>query len=108
MDHHAGLGDLLESGLALEDDERAVALGGQPAAARATSAATCSTARDSAGESSQRERADPTDPLERPAQLRLEDDDQGEQADDRAGLEDPGQQDEVERDGQARRRRTGR
>ena len=29
MDHHAGLGDLLEPRLALEHDERAVALGGQ-------------------------------------------------------------------------------
>ena len=29
VDHHPGLGDLLEAGLALEDDERAVAVRGQ-------------------------------------------------------------------------------
>ena len=29
MDHHAGLGDLLEPGLALEDDQRPVAIRGQ-------------------------------------------------------------------------------
>ena len=44
------------------------------------------------------ERADAADALERPAQLGLEDDDEGEQADDRAGLEDAGQEDEIEGD----------
>ena len=42
------------------------------------------------------ERPDAADPLERPAQLRLEDDDEREQADDGAGLEDLGEQLEVE------------
>ena len=54
------------------------------------------------------ERPDAADPLEGPTQLRLEDDDEGEQPDDRPGLEDLGQQPQVERDGQARRRRRGR
>ena len=42
------------------------------------------------------ERADPADPLERPTELRLEDDDEREQADDGARLQDLGQQLEVE------------
>ena len=69
------------------------------AAARATSSATRSTVRCSVGEKSQLNEPDPADPLERAAQLRLEDDDEGEQADDREGLEDLGQEAQVERAG---------
>ena len=47
------------------------------------------------------ERPDAADPLERAAQLGLEDDDEGEHADDRAGLQDLGQEPQVERDGEA-------
>ena len=54
------------------------------------------------------ERSDPADPLERAAQLRLEDDDEREQADDGARLEDLGQQLEAEERGPRRRPRTGR
>ena len=71
------------------------------AAARATSSATCSTARCSAGESSQANEPDPPDPLERAAELRLEDDDEREQADDGARLEDLGEQPQVEGTGPA-------
>jgi len=46
------------------------------------------------------ERTDPPDALEGAAQLGLEHDDEGEQADDRTGLQDPGQEPQVERDGQ--------
>ena len=45
------------------------------------------------------ERPDPADPLERAAQLRLEDDDEREQADDGARLEDLGEQLEAEEPG---------
>ena len=65
-------------------------------AAWATSSATCSTARCSAGERSQAN--DPTRPIRSSAaaQLRLEDDDEREQADDGARLEDLGDQPQVE------------
>ena len=93
VDHHAGLGDLFEARLALEHDEGALAIGrqfgGRPR----------DLGRDVDRDARLRrrqepaERPDPPDPLERPAQLGLEDDDQREQADDRAGLEDLGQED---------------
>ena len=54
------------------------------------------------------ERADAPDPLERAPQLRLEDDDEREQSDDRAGLEDLGQELEPEEAGPPRTPRTGR
>ena len=108
MDHHAGLGDLLEPGLALDDDERAVALG------RQRGGRPRHLVRDVLGDArvgrreQPRERADPADALQGAPQLGLEDDDEGEQADDRAALQDPGEQDAVERDRQRSRRRTGR
>jgi hypothetical protein len=61
--------------VSLEDDQRAVAVGRQGDAAWATSSAMCSTVRVSAREEPV-ERADPADPLERPAELGLEDGDQ--------------------------------
>ena len=103
-----GLGDLLEAGLALDHDERAVALRRQAAGGPRD------LGRDVLGgprlgrRQEPAERADAADALERPPQLGLEDDDEGEQADDGAGLEDLGQQAQVERDRPARRRRTAR
>ena len=61
MDHHAGLGDLLEPGLALEDDEGAVALGRETARPRATSVGDVLGRARSAGESSQPN--EPTRPM---------------------------------------------
>ena len=101
VDHHAGLGHLLEPGLALEHDEGALAdrrqlgrragdlgrdVDGGPRIGRRQEPA---------------ERPDAADPLERAAQLGLEDDDEGEDADDRAGLHDLGQEPQVERHGEA-------
>jgi len=51
------------------------------------------------------ERSDPADPLERSAKLGLEDDDEGEQADDGAGLKDLGEQLEFEESSRRRPRR---
>ena len=100
VDHHAGLGHLLEPGLALDDDEGAMALGRQGGGGARH------LVRDVLGDArvdrrqQPRERADPADALKGAAQLGLEDDDEGEQADDGAALQDPRQQDEVERDRQ--------
>ena len=103
VDHHPGLGDLLEPGLALEHDQRAVAFGGQLGGRP----------RDLVGDvidgallgrrQQPAERADPADPLEGPAELRLEDDDEREQADDGAALEDLGEQPQAEAPAPARR-----
>ena len=79
-----------------------------PAAARATSVATWLDGARFGRRQEPRERADPADPLERPPELRLEDDDEREQADDGAGLEDLGEQAQVERDRQRRRPGRGR
>ena len=54
----------------------------QAAAARATSSATCSAHALVGRRHEPRERAHPADPLEGAPQLRLEDDDEGEEADD--------------------------
>jgi hypothetical protein len=96
VEHHAGLGDLLQARVPLEDDQRAVTLAGEERCCPG----------DLVGDPVDRallrwreepvERADAADPLERPAELRLEDDDEGEQADDRQGLEDLGEEAEVE------------
>ena len=100
VDHHPGLGDLLEAGLALEHDQGALAVGRQLGrGARDLGRDVLDGARLGRRQEPA-ERADPADPLERPPQLRLEDDDEGEQADDGAGLEDLGEQPQVERDGQ--------
>ena len=69
-------------------------------AALATSIATCSIARCSAGAKSQPNEPDPADALERPAELRLEHDDEREQADDGARLEQLGEQPQAEELGQ--------
>ena len=69
-----------------------------PAAARATSVGDVLDGARLGRRQEPAERADPADPLERPAELGLEDDDEGEQADDGAGLEDLGQEAQVERD----------
>ena len=78
------------------------------AAARATSAATCSAGALLGRRHQPGERSDPADALEAAAQLRLEDDDEREQADDGAGLEDLGDEPQVEPLGERRTARTGR
>ena len=99
VDHDAGLGDLLEAGVALEDDERAVAVGREQ---RRGVGDLVGDVLDGALLSRRQEpveRADAADPLERAAQLGLEDDDEREQPDDGAGLEDLGQELEPEEAG---------
>ena len=103
VDHHAGLGHLLEPGLALEHDERALAVGRQLGRRAGDLGRDVDGGARLGRRQEPAERPDPPDALERAAQLGLEDDDEGEQADDRAGLEDLGQQPQVERDRQARR-----
>ena len=98
VDHHTGLGHLFEAGLALEHDQGALAVhrqlrrGARDLIRDMDGGARLGRRQEPA------EGADPADALERPPQLRLEDDDQGEQADDRAGLEDLREEAEVERD----------
>ena len=108
MDHDPGLGDLLETGLALEDDQGAVAVGRQPGRGPGDLGRDVDRRARLGRREEPGERPDPADAFERPAQLRLEDDHEGEQADDGAGLEDLGQQPQVERERQARRRRRAR
>ncbi len=80
MNHHAGLGDLLQAGLALEDDQRTVALRGQvgcgPRHLRGDVFGLALFSR----RDQPREGSDATDPFEATAKLRLEDDDEGEDA----------------------------
>ena len=99
MEHHARLGDLAEGRLALDHDQRSVVLGGQQAAGPGDLGG--DVADDALVGPAQEpgERADPADPVEGPAELRLEDDDEGEDTDQRAGLEDLAQQAEVEEAG---------
>ena len=88
MDHDAGLGDFLEPGLALEDDQRAVPVGGEDGRSPRDFS------RDMLGDPLLRRRdepgdgAHPADAFERPAELRLEDHHEGEETDDGARLED--------------------
>jgi hypothetical protein len=98
VDHHAGLGDLLETGLALEDDEGALADGGQLGRRARDLGRHMGDRTRLRGRQEPSERTDPTDALEGASQLRLEDDHEGEQADDCAGLEDLGEQPQVECD----------
>ena len=74
-------------GLALQDDQRAVALGGEggcgPRDLRRDMLRDC---RCSAGDISHANGSDPADPFEATPELRLEDDDEGEDADNGARL----------------------
>jgi hypothetical protein len=89
VDGHPGLGDLSETGLALEHDEGAVALGRErPRRVRHLAGHPLDAAPVGRREEPA-EGADPADPLEGSPELGLEDDDQGEDADDGAVLEDP-------------------
>ena len=101
VDHHAGLGDLLEAGLALEHDQRALAVGGEPGRRAGDLGRDVDRGARFGRRQEPAEGADPADPLERAAQLGLEDDHEREQADDGAGLQDLGQQAQVEGDRQA-------
>ena len=107
VDHHADLGDLLQARLALDHDERAVALGRQRCGRPGHLGGDVST-RAILGRHQPAQRADPADAVEGTAELRLEDDDEREQADDGAGLEDLGEQLQVEASGLRSTRRTGR
>ena len=99
VDHHAGLGDLLEAGVALEHDQRAVAVGREQRGGVGDLVGDVLDGALLGRREEPVERPDPADPLERPAQLRLEDDDQREQPDDGARLEDLGQELEPEEAG---------
>ena len=99
VDHDARLGDLLETRIPFEHDQGAIPIGREQ---RRRPGNLVGDALD--GPLLRRreepvERPDAADPLERPAELGLEDHDEGEQADDREGLEDLGEQPEVERPG---------
>ena len=83
-------------GLPLDHDERAVALGREHARRPARPRSATSSAARLLGRHEPAERADAADPVERAAQLRLEDDDEREQADDGARLEDLGEQPQAE------------
>ena len=98
MDHHAGLGDLLQAGLALDDDQRAVTLGRQPGRG-AGDLGGDDLGHPGLGRDEPAERAHAPDAIERPAKLRLEHDDEREQADDGARLEDLGEQPQREQAG---------
>ena len=108
VDHHAGLGDLLEAGLALEHDQGALAVRRQLGRGARDLGRDMDRGARLGRRQEPAEGADPADALERPAQLRLEDDDEGEQADDGAGLEDLGEQAQVEARPRGRRPGTGR
>ena len=101
VEHDAGLGDLLQAGLALDHDQGPVAL------VRQTFRGTGHLGRDMDDRGLLRRRDQPAkraqtaDPVERPPQLRLEDDDQREETDIRPGLEDDREQPQVERQGGA-------
>ena len=96
VEHHAGLRDLLEAGLALEHDQRAVAVGRQQRRRPGDLVRDVVDGPLLGRREEPVERPDPADPLERAAKLRLEDDDEGEQADDGEGLEDLGEEPQVE------------
>jgi hypothetical protein len=94
-EHHAALGHVLETGLALEHDERPDPVSGEQRRG----------AGDGVGDSvdltlrarpEPAQRAEATDAFQRPAQLGLEDDDEREQADDGTGLKDLGEELEPE------------
>ena len=105
VDHHAALGDLLETGLALEHDERPVAVGGQVGGGLGDLVGDVPDGPRIGRRQQPGEGADPPDAIERAADLGLEDDDEGEQADDRPALQDRGQRAAVGRRPPGRRRR---
>ena len=96
MDHHAGLGDLLEASLALEHDQGAVTVVRHHAGGLGDLAGHVLDLALGGGGEDPADRADPADPLKGAAQLRLEDDDKREQAHDGAGLEDLREQAELQ------------
>ena len=96
VDHHAGLGDLLEAGLALQHDQGAVAVARQHAGGLGDLVGHVLDAALGRGGEQPADGAHPADPLQRAAQLRLEDHHQREQAHDGAGLEDLGEQAELQ------------
>ncbi len=108
VDHDARLGHLLEAGVPLEDDERAVAVGREQRGGVGDLVGDVLDGALLGRREEPVERPDPPDPLERAAQLGLEDDDQREQPDDGARPAGSGSGAGARRSGQPRRRRTGR
>ena len=96
MEHDTGLGHLLEARFAFHDDQGAVAVAGQEHRGMGDLVGNLVDAALVARREQPGERADPADPLERPAELRLEDDDDREQANDGKRLEDLGEEPQVE------------
>ena len=101
MDHHPGLGDLLQPGLPLEHDQGTMSVRRQQPSSGCHDlchafAGALLGRREQPGE-----RAHPADPLEGPPELRLEDHHEREQADHGTGLHDLGQQPQAERLGRS-------
>jgi hypothetical protein len=96
VDHHAGLRDLLEARLALDHDQGAVVFAAEPER-RPSDLGGDHLRRAVLGRDEPAQRADAADAIQRPPQLRLEHDDEREQADDRGGFKDLGEQPEGSR-----------
>ena len=101
VDHHAGLGDLLEPGLPFHDDQRAVPVARQSGRRRGHLVGDPLDGAQLRPGMQPGERTDTADPVERAPQLGLEDDDEGEQRHDRAALEDLAEQPEPQDLGEA-------
>ena len=97
MDHYARLRDLLEARLTLEHDQCPVALRREQGRGSRDLGGDVLGLPLGGGRQQPGQRADTADPLERPAQLRLEYDHEGKDADDRSGLENLGQQTQAQR-----------
>ena len=100
MDHHAGLGDLLEAGLPLQHDQGAVALARQHARGLGDLGGDVLDGALPGRREQPAERPDAPDALEAAPELGLEHDDEREQADDRARLQDLREQPQLEPLGQ--------
>ena len=97
MEHHAGLGGVLEARLPLDDDERARPVRGEGRGGpRQGPCHTLGEARGARWCECPAERADPADALQAPPQLGLEDDHERQQSHHGTRLEDPGQQPQVQ------------
>ena len=88
MNHHAGLGDLLQPGLALEDDQRTMALRGEGGCGPRHLRGDVFRLPLFSRRDQPREGSDATDAFEATAELWLEDDDEREDAHDGARLQD--------------------
>ncbi len=91
VDHDAALGDFLETGVALQHDERPMTVTGHEGSS-SRHLGRHVLGRGVLAREEPRQRTDPTNPVQCSTQLRLEDDHQGKQANDRPGLQDLGEE----------------